>query len=445
MNYLKKIINLNLKLAYRLLICVAIGTVLISLVYMVPLQRIEKNVKESVSIFEKEGVYPNFGYKKILNSTRDNFSDALMLLEASNEKSGTIKYAMLNYRSQIDELGTVDTLIAHYKKNVEYNKNVMYGRYWNGHLVFLKPLLLIFSYAVIRCLNAIILIIITIILLLMLRKKDLSQYMIAYIISFLMMMPLAIALNLQNTVCLCIFSVGMISLLKTKKDINQCDIFIFLYLGIATAFFDELSYPLATFGVPAVLLFAISNKKKIKDSIIRIVKIGYVWCFGYLGMWVCKWAVGTLISKKNIFNSALDTVKYRMGDSDPKVATKSLEEYTIFGTITKNVIAFFRTPITLVLMVFIIVMVVLIIKQIRQKKVKLIDILEIVFPFLIVAVLPFAWYTVTRNHSSIHFKVFTNKILVISAFSVMCCLIKIYNYIKNSSEKDAKNDQQEVL
>jgi hypothetical protein len=39
-------------------------------------------------------------------------------------------------------------------------------------------------------------------------------------------------------------------------------------------------------------------------------------------------------------------------------------------------------------------------------------------PYLIVAVIPFAWYLVTNNHASIHAP-FTNKALAVTAFAVL--------------------------
>ena len=76
----------GLKLLLRLLICVALGTVLMISVYLIPTTQIEQHVEKSAGVFETEGSYPSFPIR-YCNSDRDNYTDAWMLLEAAYNNS----------------------------------------------------------------------------------------------------------------------------------------------------------------------------------------------------------------------------------------------------------------------------------------------------------------------------------------------------------------------
>ena len=81
-----------------------------------------------------------------------------------------------------------------------------------------------------------------------------------------MTVPFAVFLNIQQSCCLAILNIGLIAMLLLYKKLSEKALIIFLYLGIATAFFDLLTYPLATFGVPAVLYFVLTPAESIKTA-----------------------------------------------------------------------------------------------------------------------------------------------------------------------------------
>lgn len=429
------IVKTGLKLLLILLISVAMGAALMTSVYCIPTARIESHVGNSAGLFEKEGSYPSFslGYS---NSIRDNFTDAFMLLEASynDGNSGPITASMANYRYGIEGLDPVQSLVMHYKNGKDFDEEVLYGRYWNGYLVFLKPLLFLFDYSTIRCINIGFQIVLFLILLCLFYQKGLKLYILPYIISILMSMPFAIALNLQLTNCYTIFNVGILVVLLLKDDIEKKACYVFLCLGIATAFIDLLSYPLVTFGIPAVIYYCVTKHKNVKSSLFDMIKIGLSWCLGYGGMWISKWIFGSIISGENLFLDGINQFLFRVGSLAEK--TGSTISFSVFDTINKNIQAFWLTPATFLFEVFVIVMLALVLKNVINNRRKLSESLMISIPYVLLMVAPFLWYIFVRNHSAIHADFLANKELLITAMSGAFLLIKLYLWSKKPTAKE---------
>ncbi len=436
----KSALKTTISVGWRLLLCVLIGFLLMYTVYLLPTEQIEQHVANSAELFEKEGAYPSFTFLKYCNSDRDNYTDAWMLLEAAyNGDDTTMNLAMSNYRYNIDEKDPTETIVQHYKYQQDFNKTILYGRYWNGYLVYLKPFLLFLNYSTIRIINSVFQMVLFCTIIFLLVRKQKAYYIAPYILSVLMIMPFAIVLNIQLSTCYTILNIGVIAVLLCEKCLDEKGIFIFLYLGAATSFFDLLSYPLVTFGVPAVFYFCLLKKESIKQSLVRLVKIGLSWCVGYGGMWISKWIIGSLLSNNNLISDGINQTIYRAGSSAENV--DSTETFTALETIFRNIKAFLFTPVTIILGIFVLVMLVLIIKRIRETKASLSECLIIVFPYLVLMISPFVWYVLIRNHSAIHFYGLANKELEITAIAISCLCAKLYSELK---QKKSAQDKGEV-
>ena len=134
---------------------VLLGTLLLMLVYLLPEGLLRARVVESSDIFYTEGVYPQL-VQRYKGSQLDNETDAIMLLSAIDEDAerNVLERAMAVPHVYIaGENSGCRTLVANVWENQQESGKSDYGRYWHGYLVWLKPLLVIFSYADIRYLN----------------------------------------------------------------------------------------------------------------------------------------------------------------------------------------------------------------------------------------------------------------------------------------------------
>ena len=141
-----------------------VGFLLLLLVYTIPTSAIREHIRQSQDIFLTERDYPRV--HSWTNMWRDNYTDALMIGHAGYEgEESTLDKTLFVYRNtasyQGNSLLPAETLIAvfaddSYADNPDFSFGRSdYSRYWHGYLVFLKPLLCLFTYGQIRTFNAI--------------------------------------------------------------------------------------------------------------------------------------------------------------------------------------------------------------------------------------------------------------------------------------------------
>jgi len=402
----------------NLITAVIMGTLLLFAVYLLPTERIEVNVASSAQTIADEGLDPSlFSW---ITSDIDTFTDSLMLLEAAYPQDASpLADAMNVPRGGLGESDPVDTIVGHYVNGADYDLTNLYPRYWHGYLIFLKPLLQLFDYSDIRLINGVIQTLIVLITCFLLFKKEHKKAVIPYLFSHLMLMPIALAKAFQYSSCFYIFSFVCIALLIIKNEKRKTLApLVFLWSGIATAYFDLLTYPISTFGVPMVLYLLLDNTNSTESKLAEIVRNAIYWCFGLGAMWVSKWCIASIITGENKFTDALSKVAQRTSMSSDDGGT-----YSIYATEIRNFGAFIRTPITVLVVLLIIYM---IFKLIKQKNLTAEESVRLLFPFLLTGLAPVVWYAFATNHSMIHYW-FTNKACVTSLLAVlfgMACLLE---------------------
>lgn len=410
---LKKIFGTTVKTLLILIFSVIIGVGLLILVYSIPDKYAKKHVADSVSTVKTEGRYPNmfpWAWSKL-----DSFTDSLMMLTASYDgKEPVLEKALLAYRYEKDDMEPNDVLVAYFQ-NDENVSSTTYARYWHGYLVILKPLLSIMGYDLIRILNLLIQTAISILLVYLMYKKRLNSYIIPYILALLSIMPPAIAWSLQYSAIFYIFSLGSVILvLKNEKwKGTRYHVYLFLILGILTSYTDLLTYPIVTFGIPAVFYLCMNEERRIRDNIYNIITLLFYWGVGYIGMWAGKWIVASLLTEQNVIHDALYSLTIRSSLKDSYGAG-----FSLFEVLFRNIGIYMLNPISIAMIIFVIVFGIKIHKEQTGKK-----FLKYLKEFLLLLVLPFIWYLVVSNHSYIHCW-FTYRDIVIFTFAGMCVLVK---------------------
>lgn len=392
-----------------IIISCLLGVFLLSIVYLLPIDPIENNVRESSIIFNQEGMYPKlFDW---CTSKLDNSTDSIMMLEAANRSyEPLINRVMLMYRGNVGGQVPFYSLIERYINNKQFNGVDTYARYWHGYLVILKPLLFIMNYGSIRILNGLMQLIVNCIVIYLLYKNNYKEYIIAYIISILMLMPIALAYSLQFSSCFYLFSLTNIAVLyfSKKEDFNNYWI-IFLFSGILTAYFDFLTYPMAVVSIPLVLYLIIKRNDNLITKLINVISNGFVWCISYVSMWASKWVLSSIFTNENVIADGINSLVQRTQNYIVDI-NSSINTFEVIG---KNMSKFFTTPFTVLFILYIIYSLFMIISKKKSFDYK------VAFSFLLMSLIPFAWYILAVNHSAIH-EYFTCKTLVISVFALMC-------------------------
>lgn len=359
-------------------------------VFTIPNKYLEQNVRESISLINNEGLYPEL-VKNDKGSKLDNFTDRLMLEKSVKDVNNPIKAAM------------------------SING---YSRYWHGYQILLRPILIFIGYGNIRQLYGL-LITILIGLNFFLLVKRLDVFMaLAFIISLYFVRFYTFFLSMQFANVFIIMLLFNMYLLTRKAEVLKRNFFLsFFIVGSLTNFIDLLTVPMITLGVPLVILFyfKISNSKKMEvlsiSSLLEILFTSVFWGIGYGVTWFSKWCVATSILRKNVISDALNKALFR---------TEGNKDYPLNRSeMLHNNIGLIIDKFWLILFALFVIMVVLMVIYKKDVSKKYFNINSTYL--IVIASFPYIWYMILANHSQIHYW-FTYRLQVVSIFAILSFL-----------------------
>lgn len=405
-NYIKGNICVKYILTYVFLILIFISILL--LVALIPSKFIKRNI-----IFSFEDLISNskIGILKIISL--DKFTDAVMLNCAySIDNTKPLESIMDDKISYNPDDGIVlenpyenlrDALID---ENIHYYK---YARYWHGYLVYLRPLLLILDYQLIGILFTIILCALAAYLAYLLWKKVDKIIGILFLLLLFAFSYHYLGLSLTY-VPVWIISMIVSIIIVNKGKLSYLSFFI---IGAITSFFDLLTTPVLTLGIP-LLVQLIVNKDKFTFKNMIIICIN--WVIGYVLLWLSKWVISDLLYGNNIIMDAIRAIKERTGNSWD---SEKIVYYKVLISNIRNII--FET-----IFILLITLTSLIIAIKDKDKVNMTK--SEILKYLFIALIPLVWYLITQNHSYIHAR-YTYRSMFITLFSMA---VLDYKILKNS-------------
>ena len=289
------------------IVMLALFTTLIIAVHMIPRSAIEPQVKSSTKIFTQEGVYP---FKTSVDGRRvrvDNHTDCYMHNVAyCADDAHPVDAAMRNFRYRDNTDITVS--MEHLVSGNLLNEPFEYGKYWHGYLVLLRPLLTVMDYGQIRMLNGIALGILLIIALVLLIRRLSFGIALCFMVALFMVHSGIIPWSLQFSTCYYITFVSMIALLgfRSLTATWHRSLLCFFAIGASTSFFDFLTTPMMTLGIPLTVM-VLKDEKICKIRL--ILALCGAWFLGYGMMWVSKWIMAYLLVGYNPLNEASGSIK----------------------------------------------------------------------------------------------------------------------------------------
>ena len=385
-----------------------VGYLMLVLAYSIPTGGMEVHVREAASTFQKEGSYPQLA--GMGTSQLDNFTDALMLLTASYPCDRNVwRGAVDAKRYHINGENPVKTLLNVYGE-AKAAEAIAYERYWHGYLIFLKPLLLFFSYTQIRYffMAGQLFLFSLLIASLAARKKEL---VIPTAFLWLFMNPMATMCSLQfNSIIVVAFSAMILIVVLNdiwKDDIDKWGL-LFLCIGGVTSYLDLLTYPLVALGAPLILFLSFRGTATMRSSMRYILTLSSFWVIGYAGMWAGKWILGSVITGEDIIGNAFAQIQLRTSP----FLSREHNKRTTFVMVIKKMLEYSWKYIMMSAIVALSYVSVYKLRQIKRLKVKNI------LPYAVIGIYPFGWYLASRNHSYIH-AFFTYRELAITVYAIM--------------------------
>lgn len=233
----------------------------------------------------------------------------------------------------------------------------------------------------------------------------------AFTITSFFINPLTMSLSMQFASIYILTMLTVLTVLYLRQKGLMSEVWkVFVFCGISVAYFDFLTYPIVSLGIPLILCLSLENKTW-RQGIIDIITRSALWGMSYLSMWAGKWIVASVLFGTNVFEDGMNSVRSRTSDIDD-----SQNKLTFISVVRKNLEAADARTWLYILLLFIAVILVML----CFRKFKIV-ITKKLIPVFIVMLYPLLWYFVVRNHSAIHdWMTFRNlAITLYGAFMIM--------------------------
>ena len=360
-------------------ILIAVFFVSMTLVYCIPTSWIQGNVVKSIEVLEGEGEYPMYFFYRH-SAIIDIHTDKLM------------------YESLIQNRDYYNPIQAAMSIN-------QYPRYWHGYQVLLRPLTVVFQVQELRYLGMLTFHLLFFWSAWLMAKKTKPLYAMFYVLTVASGYVVFLPVCFQFLTTFLVLFVSLIVLLR-RYDKNKPLpavkwMLYFFVVGMVENFFDFLTYPILTLGIPLVLLLWLRVRDEQADfrgNFWFMFKASLSWFFGYALTWISKWLLSAAILGVRYFWRTMSVVQYRLEGSEEEPLDR-------IGTIQRNLKAWLNVQDggviswSKIALVILIVAVVLII----WRKLKDWKTVGAYLPILFVAAYPYIWYLVMSNHSQIHY------------------------------------------
>lgn len=397
---------------------VIVGTILIIAAYCIPTSVIREHVKDSLRIYQRENC--DYGWAPAyFNSWMDNWTDSIILNEAIFHGTGSVVQDAMNnsYVTYDNDSSPAEMLIYIAQYGGQDGDTVNYARYWHGNLAILMPLLYFCNMSDIRMLNFCLQFTLVIWLLIELYEAGGYRLVLPAGAALLVLNPIATAMCMQYSDIYIITLGGALTILRRYR--NSSTWRVFLWIGIATAYFDFLTYPLVGLGFNLLLLLYLNRAHTLLHQLRRVVDSSFSWAFGYAAMWIAKWLIASILTGTNVIAEGIQNVQYRSG-ADMSAYGGSVN-VSAWDVVLKNMNEMLIKPYILAgVLVLVVILLVAIRKGGRIRRAQ-----ANVLPFAIVGVYPFVWFILVRNHSAAHYWM-THRILSITIMAVGLIVACIY-------------------
>lgn len=399
-----------------LALSIVVGWLLLVLVNCIPAEAFVEHATETVDVFRAEGIYPQATQHE--QSRLDNYTDSLMIGEAAYAWDDPFDNALMTYRYTYDDLNPFYSYLSVWTPNEdnmgaapELISEEEYPRYWHGFLVLLKPLLVLLNYGQIRVLNTVMLsILFAAVLVLMARRRRMRANIAPLVVTALFMIPQAVGKSLQfsTTTYITLLSLILILSLNRQRSVLWYSL-LFAVIGIATVYFDFLTFPTLSLCIPLCTLLTALDQESVQGKGKLMCACSASWFFGYGGMWAGKWLVCLLSNPDFLEEYVLPSIKLRAAETNALQLSRGEVLQLRFADC-------FFNPVYVALFVLLAgaALCWLILRCLKDKKCYVTQLL----PYLPLLAVPFVWIAVLCNHSAVHwftYRTFMTVIYVVPA------------------------------
>jgi len=355
---------------------------------------------------QEHGDYPT-AIIHITECRQDNYTDALILNQIySADRKHPFKSAMgvpsHYYEPIYDATGSLLKTTRQEPGSFIMN----YSRYWHGNTFFFRILLMFVEYPVLQwMLFAVSSLLLALFLCTYYAQAGIWKTAV-FLLSWLLVYGFMMQFSMHFFPVLALSLIASTLVVRHKEDASYLSV-LFFVIACLTCYFDLLTAPLLTFGWPLVVWISLqrSDKLRLHDSLLNLVKWGILWVTGYALTFLAKWGLGSLILGENVLQDASNAVLFRIGTDD----------YSRWDAIVRN---WKMIPQTFVFITLVILLVVSLLQFKADGWFKAVLL-------IVVALMPYVWYLVLSNHSYMHFW-FTYRIQAITFSALFLSVLSLH-------------------
>lgn len=275
--------------------------------YVMPDRRVRDHVGETRYIGDLLNDYPKailFTDLHVQDSyTLDCYTEAIIVNQALSLRTEGIKGILLLPRQQTGYPNQCASL-ERVMERADNLTTIHYGRYWHGSTFVVRILLVFLNFLQIRYLLYFVSTLLLLWCFARLWNKVSRIVAVAIPVGLLLVNVYVMQFSLQFAPVLLLAEAGMLWLgYHCRADNMQCGLF-FLALGSLTSYFDLITVPTLTLGLPLLVWIACRRSTDWKQGSLGILKLSLWWLGGYVATWLTKWGLATLLTDTNILADA---------------------------------------------------------------------------------------------------------------------------------------------
>jgi len=286
--------------------------------------------------------------------------------------------------------------------------------------------MILFNISQLRVFLLITFIILFIILIYLIYKKFDIYKAIIFASSLICTNYFSVHYSLESTPVYLIMMISSIILLLRLDKLKNFSLFIFI-VGCLTSIFDYLTVPLITLGIPCsiYLLKLLKEKKDWKYCLKFIIINSIIWGIGYLSTWLFKWILYdlTIPNTKSMIEIGITQCLFRVQRASNTIYIGINVWTRILDFISNMPLYVLGTLLITILL--------------RKFKYNIDFHNKSTFIFLLIAIMPIAWYILLSNHTIVHF-IFVNRHVLLFMLGILLFLDGLL--FSNSSKKKRTKD-----
>lgn len=378
---------------------------------LIPEKPVMQNIEKSIDYMENAPNYPETmikGDQFRLDYAMDGLI-ANMIYTIDNQEP--LRSAFMG-RSRANPVTVNDQWknAAYSTTNKTLEPNFAYARYWHGSTFFFR---IFFSFTHYNEVKWIIFLLTSLLMTgfgIMLYQNTGSLKTLAMFAGLFFVNVYVMQFSMQLSPVLIISIVSCLVLSSRHNKVKAGLGAVFFITGAVTSYFDLLTAPYLTLGLPLLLwisLYDEKNQQNLLQGIRIMVTFSLLWLVGYAGSWAMKWVISNPFTEFDLFSDVHQQLMLRAGTLENSRFLALQANFKYLPLVFINL--FLTIPLILSLFFF------------NRKGVN-----KAVL-YLIAAVLPYFWFYAAADHSYVH-NWYTYRIQAISVSGVLLAAISLVEW-----------------